>query len=182
MFCRKCGEQLPDGASICPVCNQPVMMPEAPLQHECAVEMGQQGQAQPGPKSGKKLAVMLSAAMALCLVAVLIVFGIQTSQKAKLQEELLRGWSRVEQGNSGTYYELELDFGKKSVDYNFHSNLAWLDTTIATFDYRVVSGSKIEILDYHKEFEIEINKERTCIKITPSLTDSNAYEFWYHFD
>ena len=124
--------------------------------------------------------ILLFAAV-VCVAALLITFGVQASQRAKLQEELLRGWSRVEQDDD-TYYELELDFSEDSVDYNFHSKFAWLDTTIITLEYKVISGNRIKILDYDKEFQIEFNEDRTCFKVTPSLTNSDAYEFWYHFD
>ena len=180
MFCRKCGAVLPEGTSACPACKEAVEVPDMPGQEP--VQSSDYLEPESAPKRKKTLLIAICAVAAACLVGVCILLGVQSAQKSKLHEELLRGWSRVEEGDSGTYFRLELDFGEDSVDYNFYSGIAWLDTTLATFDYKVVSGNKIKIIDYDKVFEIEFNEDRTCFQITPSLTDTKSSEFWYHFD
>lgn len=180
MFCRKCGAELPESASVCPACEEAVEMPGMPGQEPASNPT--YAEPEPAPKRKKTLLIAICAVAAACLVGVCILLGVQSAQKNKLHEELMRGWSRVEEGDSGTYFRLELDFDEDSVDYNFYSGIAWLDTTLATFDYKVISGNKIKLLDYDRVFEIEFNEEHTCFQITPSLTDANSSEFWYHFD
>ena len=67
--------------------------------------------------------------------------------KSNLENHLLRDWSRVETGDSGTLYKVELDFSKDKIDYNFISSYAFLNSTLTTFEYKVVSPSKIKIKD-----------------------------------
>lgn len=187
MFCTKCGAQIPDGAKECPVCSnkeellrqeegkQAVHMPEA----EADVPAGADT-----PQKKKKLLPLILGIAAVCLVAIGIILGVQGAQKAKLKEELMRGWSRVEESSGGAYYRLVLDFDEDTVDVNFEAAAIFgLDKRLASLEYKVISGNKIKILDFDEEFTIEFDKEHESFRITPALVDTDYYyEYWYNFD
>ena len=90
--------------------------------------------------------------------------------KSNLENHLLRDWSRVETGDSGTTYKVELDFSKDKIDYNFISSYAFLNSTITTFDYKIISPSKIKI---------KFNDDKSSFTITSALTSTDSSETWY---
>lgn len=99
--------------------------------------------------------------------------------KSNLENHLLRDWSRVETGNSGTTYKVELDFSKDKIDYNFISSYAFLNSTITTFDYKIISPSKIKVKD--KTYKIKFNDDKSSFTITPALTSTDSSETWYKY-
>ena len=53
-----------------------------------------------------------------------------------------------------------LDFSEKEVEYRLETGYAWMDTSLATYDYKVISGNKIKVLRYGDDletFSIEFN-------------------------
>ena len=132
----------------------------------------------------KKLILLISSIAAVCLVAIGIILGVQGAQRAKLKNELMRGWSRVEESSGGAYYRLVLDFDEDTVDVNFETAAIFgMNERLATLEYKVISGNKIKILDFDEEFTIEFDKEHESFEITPALVDTDYYhEYWYNFD
>ena len=125
--------------------------------------------------------ILISALESLIIILVIIgVCGYIYISKQKTKELLLRDWERVEVGETDTYYTLELDFSDDTIKYNFHSFYAWLDTTIAEFDYKIISANKLEI--DNDIYEIEFNDDNTMMTITPSLTDSELSENWFYHE
>ena len=185
MFCVKCGAQIPDGANECPVCGkkEEALHREEEKQATGELEVCASASANT-PQKKKKLLLLISSIAAVCLVAVGIILGVQGAQKAKLKNELMRGWSRVEETSGGaTYYRLVLDFDEDTVDVNFEALLPGMNERLATLEYKVISGNKIKILDFDEEFTIEFDKEHESFRITPALVDTDYYyEFWYNFD
>ncbi len=60
---------------------------------------------------------------------------------------------------------------------------AWIDTTIDTFKYKVVSGNKMKVLSNGKwkTITVEFNEDRIKMKITPALTSMEESESWISF-
>ncbi len=185
MFCTKCGAQIPDGTKECPVCNnkEELLCQEEEKQAVHAPEADAPAGADT-PQKKKKLLPLILGIAAVCLVAIGIILGVQGAQKAKLKEELMRGWSRVEESSGGAYYRLVLDFDEDTVDVNFETAAIFgMNERLATLEYKVISGNKIKILDFDEEFTIEFDKKHESFEITPALVDTDYYhEYWYNFD
>lgn len=184
MFCTKCGAQIPDGTKECPVCSKKEELlcgqEERPAE-SVEAEAPAVGNT---PQKKKKLLFLISGIAAVCLVAVGILLGVQAGQRAKLKNELMRGWSRVEESSGGAYYRIVLDFDEDTVDVNFETAAIFdMNERLATFEYKVISGNKIKILDFDEEFTIKFDKEHESFKMTPALVDTDYhYEYWYNFD
>lgn len=137
---------------------------------------------QPAPEKSKKgliLAIVLPCAAVFTVIIVLLAsFIIKSSEKAELQEKLLRDWSRVEY-NDGVYYTLILDFSEDEIEYNFDST--YIDRQIATYEYEVISGDTIEVENFG-EIKITFNDDETMMTFTPSLTDTEYSQNWFDLD
>lgn len=121
---------------------------------------------------------------ALAVVAVIVIMCIYNSvQISNLKKQLLRDWERVESTGS-TYYTLGLDFSGNEIDYTFDSSYSWLDSTIATYEYKVISGDKIKVKRYGSwdTFKVEFNEDKEMMIITPAVTSTDDEEYWYNFD
>lgn len=149
--CKECGKEISDTAKLCP---------------NCGVQIKQ--------KYNKRIKIIIS----VIILIVISVIGYREYQKQELKKLLLEDWERIETGDSGSIYTLELDFSETSIDYNFHSIYSWLDSTLKTYDYEIISSHQLEI--DNKKYEIEFNEEKTMMIITPSLTDSNKSENWFN--
>ena len=145
--CKECGKEISDTAKLCP---------------NCGVQIKQ--------KYNKRIKIIIS----VIILIVISIIGYREYQKQGLKKLLLKDWERIETGDSGSIYTLELDFSETSIDYNFHSIYSWLDSTLKTYDYEIISSHQLEI--DNKKYEIEFNEEKTMMIITPSLTDSNKSE------
>ena len=185
MYCTKCGAQIPDDAGECPVCSkrEELLNKEEEKQATDVPEVDAPAGTDM-PQKKKKLLLLISSIAAVCLVAIGIILGVQGAQKAKLKNELMRGWSRVEESSGGAYYRLVLDFDEDTVDVNFETAAIFgMNERLATLEYKVISGNKIKILDFDEEFTIEFDKEHESFEITPALVDTDYYhEYWYNFD
>lgn len=74
---------------------------------------------------------------------------------------------------------------RKEVEYRLETGYAWMDTSLATYDYKVISGNKIKVLRYGDDWEtfsIEFNDEKTIMITTPALTSTDAREVWVNLD
>lgn len=114
-----------------------------------------------------------------CIIVIIIVLVysiVFNIGKSNLSNELIKDWSSVETGDSGTLYNVELEFSKDKIDYNFISSYAFLNNTFKTFEYKVVSPSKIK----DKTYKIEFNEDKTMMTITPALTSTDDSEDWYY--
>ncbi len=210
MFCSQCGKEMENTNSFCPYCGQPVaeaqpapayentQMPNeypqsAPQETPAQYPQGQpspyqqvnyvpQYTTQPAPKKSNKgliLAIVLPCVAVFIVIAILLSSFIgKGSEKAQLQKQLLRDWSRVE-SNDGTYYTLRLDFDDDEIEYIFDST--YVDRTIATYEYEVVSGDTIRVEGFGT-VKIKFNDDKTMMTFTPSITDTQSSENWFNFD
>lgn len=164
MYCSKCGNKIDKGSTFCGKCGKPI------------------NNETNNNSKGSKLSILKRKQIIIPFIIVIIivlVYGIVFNiGKSNLSNELIKDWSRVETGDSGNLYKVELDFSKDKIDYNFISSYAFLNSTLTTFEYKVVSPSKIKIKD--KTYKIEFNEDKTMMTITPALTSTDDSEDWYY--
>ena len=140
-ICPNCGEKLPNDAVFCSKCG---------TKTDAEAENIETYTATPGfwERNKKKILTLV-----IAISAVLIIFFVfHTVQTSKLKKELMRGWSRLE-GDSGSYIDCILDFSDDEIEYRLETGYSWMDTTVATYDYKVISGNKIKVLRYGDEWE-----------------------------
>lgn len=77
-------------------------------------------------------------------------------------------------------YKLELSISENEIKYNFVSPYSFLNTTIAIYEYKVVSPNKIKIND--NIYKIKFNDTNTTIIMTPALTHIAGSESWNYMD
>lgn len=126
-------------------------------------------------KTNNKILKIIISIIALIVISVICY---SEYQKQELKKLLLEDWERIETGDSGTIYTLELDFSETTIDYNFHSIYSWLDSTLKTYNYKIINAKELEI--NNRKYELEFNDEKTIMIITPSLTDSSSSEIWFN--
>ena len=136
----------------------------------------------PGFYEKNKKNILIGVIAVAAILAVL--FIVNAVQASNLKKELMRDWYKVE-GEEGSYILCVLDFSDKEVEYRLETGYVWMDTTIATFDYKAISGNKIKVLRYGDDWEtitIEFNDDKTVMTASPALTSVDNTEFWVNLD
>ena len=162
MFCSKCGNKLKDGSIFCGKCGHSINSKNKKIDISFLKN---------------SLFIVVSSIVVALIVIWVIIFNVG---KSNLSKQLLKDWIRVETGDNGSLYELELDFSKDKIEYNFISSVYWLNNTLTTFEYKVISPSKIKIKD--TTHIIKFNKDKTIMTITPAITSIASSEEWYNID
>lgn len=179
MFCMKCGEAIPDGSEICPECGANL---KEEASEQAVVYASQKceesifGDATTAQRKSSKKAIGIIA-IGLCIVAIfLIVSGIG---KANLKKALVKEWYALEDSIIKV-----LDIEDDEIEYCLETGYSWLNTTIGSYDWKVVSGSKIKIKMYgeYKTYKIELNDDKDVLTVTPAITSTDSSETWYHID
>ena len=172
MYCSKCGNKLDENSSFCGKCGYSVNKnnDKKPKKYISLL------------KNKKVLIITI-----IIIAFILLYFIIMAIGKNNLSKELQKDWVRVETGEKGTTYKLVLDFSDNKIVYNFESGLSILNTTIGTYNYKVVGFNKIEVIadsenSKNKTYKIEFNNDKTSMTITPALTNVDAEETWYYID
>lgn len=187
-YCTKCCKGFSDELTVCPECNGNLIeynqVPVQPITENNTVT---EYAVKPKSKVKVWLIILIVAIVAMVSSAAVIIPTFITNQSGKqeLKEQLLRNWSRVEKNDYDGYYTLKLNFSDKNIKYIFQDEIyTGLYETIATYEYEVVSPN--EILVKRSEysdgsiFKVRFNKDKTMMIITPSLTNSDSKEYWYH--
>lgn len=170
MFCVNCGEAIADNSEICPFCNTVLINKNS---GQTIVVESQQNEEK--EKLSKKFIVL----GAIILIAFLMFIGVREYQKKELQQELLRDWVRYED------LTLILDFSEDEIEYQLETGFSYLDTTVATFDYKVISGNKIKVKRFDGEpeiFTIEFDEEKEMMIVTPAIVSTDSTEYWFNFE
>lgn len=164
MYCNKCGNELDKNSTFCGKCGKPIK----------------------GEKNRKKIDLSFlrrKIVIIPCIVVIGLIFVYMISfyiGKNNLANNIIKDWSRFETGDSDSLYKLELDFSQDEIDYNFISSYSFLNTTLATFEYKVVSPSEIEV--NNTKYKIEFDDDKTMMTITPALTSTDSSEYWFYYD
>ncbi len=168
MFCGKCGAQLLEGSNFCGKCGTETVKEviETPIETK--------------PKK-KPIAVIIaiSAVLTCAVLGVAIWLTVSAVGKENLRNELMRDWSRVEEDN-GSYYTLVLDFSEDEIEYDFDS--LYVDTNIATYKYTVVSSNQFKVDGRSTVYTVEFNDDKEMMTVTPALTSTDDYEYWFNFN
>lgn len=162
MYCNKCGNKIEKDSTFCGKCGKAINKDKSNNKINISFIKN-------------KLFVIPCILIIIAIVIYIVIFNIG---KSSLSNNLLRDWTRVETGDNGSMYELELDFSIDKIEYNFISGYSWLNSTIADYEYKIVSPSKIKIKD--KTYKIEFNEDKTMMTITPALTSTDDSENWFN--
>lgn len=71
------------------------------------------------------------------------------------------------------------------MQYRLETGYRWMDTTLDTYDWKVVSGNKTKIKrsgNKYKTYTIKLNDDKDVLKISPAITSTDSSETWYHVD
>ena len=173
MFCMKCGEAIPDGSEMCSKCGANL---KEEVSDQAVVYVSQKNEATANKwRKFPKKAVGIGAAC-LCAVAVLLAVG--SMGKASLKKALVKEWCALEDSIVKV-----LDIEDDEIEYRLETNFAWLDTSLGTFDWEVVSRNEIKVNrsgEKYDTFMVELNDDQTVLKITPALTSVDDSETWYY--
>lgn len=159
VICSKCGEQLPMDALFC---------------SKCGNNLKDTTQKPQKVKGAKRWGMN-------CAVLVIALFVINFVLASGLKKELMRDWSRVE-GESGAYIDCILDFSESEIEYRLETGYKWMDTTIAEYDYIVLTNNWIMVKRYGDwdPIHIEFNEEKEMMICTPALTSTDKKEYWFN--
>ena len=120
-ICPNCGEKLPNDSAFCIKCGTKIEIETSKI--EIKPNFFKQNK--------KKITVGV-----IGIVSVLVIlFAVNFVQASKLKNELMRDWYKVE-GEGSSSILCILDFSDNEVEYRLETGYAWMDTTIATYDYK----------------------------------------------
>lgn len=171
--CPNCGEKLPSDSSFCVKCGTKI---------DGDIPSIEQTSKTPSFFEKNKKKIIIGVVVVVAILVVL--FIINFVQASNLKKELERDWYRVE-GDDSAYILCILDFSDDEVEYRLETGYAWLDTTVATYDYKVISGNKIKVLRYGDDWEtitVEFNDDKTVMTVSPALTSVDKTEIWVNLD
>lgn len=172
-ICPNCGEKLPSDSSFCVKCGTKI---------DGEIQGVEQSSKAPSffEKNKKKIGLGVIAVVAVAL----IFFIVNAVQASNLKKELMRDWQTVE-GEDGSYILCILDFSEDEIEYKLETGYAWMDMTVDTYDYKVISGNKIKVNMYGDDWEtvtVEFNEDKTMMTVSPALTSVDDEEQWFNFD
>lgn len=174
-----------DKLVVCPNCGERLLV-DSEFCVKCGTKLNQEENVSNTtlPKNNpvnKKMIIIISG---IVIAIMVIFFAINAVGAANLKKELLKDWEDIE-GEDGSYIVRILDFSDDEIEYRLETGYAWVDTTVATYDYKVVNGNTIKVKRYGDEYEtftIEFNDDKTMMTVTPSLTSVDDEEDWFYFD
>lgn len=171
--CPNCGEKLPIDSSFCIKCGTKVEGEVQSVGHPTKAPSFLE-------KNKKKIGIGVVAVVAVAL----IFFIVNAVQASNLKKELMRDWQTVE-GDDGAYILCILDFSEDEIEYKLETGYAWMDMTVDTYEYKVISGNKIKVKMYGDDWEtvtVEFNEEKSMMTVSPALTSVDDEEQWFNFD
>ena len=171
--CPNCGEKLPIDSSFCVKCGTKIDKDIAIIEQTSKAPKFFE-------KNKKKIIIGVVA-----VVAILVILSVVNSvQVSNLEKELKRGWYKVEGEGSASILCI-LDFSDDEVEYRLETGYTWMNTTVATYDYKVISGNKVKVLRYGDDWEtitVEFNDDKTVMTVSPALTSVDKTEIWVNLD
>lgn len=171
--CPNCGEELLSDSVFCVKCGTKIEEIQSATETES-------NSISVLAKHKKKII----SAVGVIIAIFLVVFVVNSIQALNLKKQLMRDWEKVE-GEKGSYIICILDFSDDEIEYRVETGYRWMDTTIATYDFKVVSGNKIRVNRFGNDWEtveIEFNDDKTMMTVTPALTSVDDEEQWFHLD
>lgn len=184
MFCTKCGEAIPDDSVVCPQCGEnpreednqgggqveETVVYAAPEAVDVAPATGANKKIKP---MSKKLWAILGGVVAV----VALIFIVNAVQAASLKNVLMKEWYDTD----GTILKV-LEFDDDEAEYRLETGYGWMDTTLFSEEYKVVSGSSFKIRRFGDEWEtykVKFNDDKTVMTVSPAITSVDSSEKWY---
>lgn len=171
--CPQCGEKLPDDAYFCVKCGTRVdgemKSVEKPVEDPGSCKKKKK-------KIGKVVAVVIAVALVLFVVNAIQAFG--------LKKELMRDWETIDGDGDAEILKI-LDFSDDEIEYSLETGYAWLDCTVATFEYKVISRNKMKVNRFGDSWEtitVEFSDDKVVMTVSPALTSVDVDEQWFNFD
>lgn len=181
MFCPKCGAQLEETAVFCGQCGTP-MTPatlEQPADGPNAETAPTIPYAAAPKKPRRKLLLIISLiVLGVAVIGTAVYYIVFSMNCNLLHQQLQLDWSRVEEGDTGSYYTLVLDFSEDKIKYNFESY--FLNKNISTMKYEVVAPDQIKVNG--QTHTVTFSKDKTVMTVTPALTSTDSSESWFNLD
>ena len=116
------------------------------------------------------------------IIVIAIILGINLVKANALKRTIMSSsWTQIKGDGSGTHINKILEFSSKEITYRIETGFPWLDTTMATYDYKVLSNKKIQVnmLGYLEKCKVKLSNDNTIMTIIPALTSTEPYEVWY---
>ena len=121
MFCTKCGNQIPDGSAVCPICGAQFAAPQAaPVAPQAAPQPApaapQYAPVQPAaaPKAkkagGNKLPLIIGAIAAVAVIAIVLILILHDGAKA-----LVKDYKNLEEDSKSKAYDMMVITSKKAL-------------------------------------------------------------------
>lgn len=176
IHCMKCGTKLPADSEFCIKCGEKINSVEGTvIDEKSAINKKNVF------KKNKKIVSIICIAI---LGIAIIFFIVNSIGGANLKKELMKDWQTIE-GEDGSYILCILDFSEDEIEYKLETGYVWMDTTVATYDYKVISGNKIKVKRYgdnYETFSINFNDDKTMMTVKPALTSVDDEEQWFNLD
>lgn len=117
------------------------------------------------------------------MLFVIVGFTINAICISNLKKDLMRDWQNVE-GDNDSYILSVLDFSEDKIKYRVETGYSWMDTTIGTYEYKVINGNTIKIKQFGKweKITVKFNDDKTMMTLTPVLTSVADKEEWFNLD
>ncbi len=165
--CPNCGKKLFGYASFCDLCGTKINMDAKNT--ETVVNV---------PTFWNKNKKKISIAIAVVVGILAMLFIVNTVQAFNLKKELKRGWSRAEGS-----IRCVLDFSDDEIEYSAKTSYSWMDTTLDTLDYKVISGNKMKVHygEIWRTITVEFNDSKTMMTVKPALTSVKDEEHWFSY-
>jgi len=162
-ICSNCGAVLPSDPTFCAECGMKI---EDNQQFKKVI-----------PK--KKIGIVIG----IVLLFVIAVFAVNAIRISNLKKELMRDWQNVE-GENSSYILCVLDFSEDEIEYRVETGYSWMDTTIGTYEYKVINGNTIKVKQYGEweKITVKFNDDKTIMTLTPALTSADDKEEWFDLD
>lgn len=178
MFCLKCGEVIIDTSENCPKCGDCLREEsiEQAIVYASQKSVDEPILVLPAKKPPKKIFII--SGIIVCVIVIFLI--INSISKANLKNAIVKEWYDVD----GSIIKV-LDIDDNEIEYRLETGYSWMNTTLGSYDWKIVSGSKIKIKIYsdkYKTYRIEFNSNKNVLKITPAITSTDLSETWYHID
>lgn len=175
MICHNCGSDIPSYSEKCPDCGARVIHGN----QNVSTPVGEQY-----PLQRQTFQLPIPAAVAIIvifIVGALVIFPRLLG--AGTNDTLTQGNGEWHDYDNGIIRVLDFDKEDKTITYRLEViGYSWLDSDIATFDYKVVGPNKIKVkmkADDYRVYKLKFDDEKEYMTITPALTSTDSSESFY---
>ena len=116
--------------------------------------------------------------IAIC-IALLLSIAVTIGNTYRIKKVLVREWYALDDSIIKV-----LDIRDEEMEYRLETGISWLNTTVATFDWKPGFGNeiKIKLVGEYSTYRIKLNDEGNVLIVYPAITSPDSYETWYYID